>query len=109
MTRHEQKKNIMSNAKLVGNKQNKHNTGTHLSYAIFFPLCDHHQRNQIKMNFTLIWFYLNVVCQVQIVKKKIASTKRGHLIAEVHNTEVKWFIKPCIVRTNKISKALRQK
>ena len=39
---------------------------------------------------------------------KKASTKRGHLIAQVKNTSVKWYIKPCIVRTKKISKALRQ-
>ena len=26
-----------------------------------------------------------------------ASTKRGHLIAQVQNTAVKWYIKPCIV------------
>ena len=37
-----------------------------------------------------------------------ASTKRGHLIAQVKNTSVKWSIKPCIVRTKTISKALRQ-
>ena len=43
-----------------------------------------------------------------IVNNKKASTKRGHLIAQVKNTAVKWSIKPCIVRTKKISKALRQ-
>ena len=37
-----------------------------------------------------------------------ASTKRGHLIDQVHNTEVKWSIKPCIVITKQISRALRQ-
>ena len=37
-----------------------------------------------------------------------AFTKHGHLIAQVKNTSVKWSIKPCIVRTKKISKALRQ-
>ena len=40
---------------------------------------------------------------------KKASTKFGHLIAQVHNTEVKWSIKTCIVGTKKVSKALRQK
>ena len=40
---------------------------------------------------------------------KMASTNRGHLIAQVHNTEVKWSIKPSIVRTKKVSKALRDK
>ena len=38
----------------------------------------------------------------------IASTKRGNLIAQVKNTSVKWSIKPCIIRTKKISKSLRQ-
>ena len=36
------------------------------------------------------------------------STKRGHLIAQVKNTSVKWSIKPCIVRTKKISQELRK-
>ena len=41
-------------------------------------------------------------------QRRTDSTKRGHLIAQVKNTSVKWFIKPCIVRTKKISKALRK-
>ena len=41
-------------------------------------------------------------------QQKRASTKRGHLIAQVKNKSVKWYIKPCIVRTKKVSKALRQ-
>ena len=44
---------------------------------------------------------------MDIVKK--ASTKRGNLIAQVHNTAVKCSIKPCIVRTKKVSKVLIQK
>ena len=39
-------------------------------------------------------------------QRKTASTKRGHLIAQVKNTSVKWSIKPCIVRTKKSSKEL---
>ena len=31
------------------------------------------------------------------------------MIAQVHNTEVEWSIKPCIVQTKQFSKALRQK
>ena len=42
-------------------------------------------------------------------RTKMASTKRGHLIDQVQNTELKWSIKPCIVREKKVSKALRQK
>ena len=34
-------------------------------------------------------------------QRRTASTKRGHLIAQVKNTSVKWSIKPRIVRTKK--------
>ena len=40
-------------------------------------------------------------------QQRKTSTKRGHLIAQVKNTSVKWPIKPCIVRTKKC-KELRQ-
>ena len=33
-------------------------------------------------------------------QQRKASTKRGHLIAQVKNTSVKWSIKPRIVRKN---------
>ena len=36
-------------------------------------------------------------------QQKRASKKRGHLIAQVKNTAVKWSIKPCIVRTKKLA------
>ena len=42
------------------------------------------------------------------LQRRTASTKRVHLIAQVKNTSVKWSIKPRIVRTKKISKALRK-
>ena len=32
-------------------------------------------------------------------QQKRASTERGHFIAQVKKTSVKWSIKPCIVRT----------
>ena len=41
-------------------------------------------------------------------QQRKAFTKRGHFIAQVKNTSVKWSIKPCIVRTKQISKALRK-
>ena len=44
-----------------------------------------------------------------ILSKKKDYKKRGNLIAQVKNTEVKWSIKPCIVRTKEVSKALIQK
>ena len=44
---------------------------------------------------------------MHIFQKK-TSTKRGHLIAQVHNTAVKWSIKPYIFRTTKVSKILKK-
>ena len=44
-----------------------------------------------------------------ILSGKKSSTKHGHLIDQVHNTDMKWSIKPCIVLTKKVSKALRHK
>ena len=41
-------------------------------------------------------------------QQKRSSTKRGHLISQVKNTAVKWYIKPCIVKTKNVSKALIQ-
>ena len=41
-------------------------------------------------------------------RQKKAHTKREHLISQVHNTEIKYSIKPCIVRKT-VSKTLRQK
>ena len=41
-------------------------------------------------------------------QQRKASTKSGHLIAQVKNTSLKWYIKPCIVGTKTISNALRK-
>ena len=77
--------------------ENKQKTEIFLSYTILCPLCHLHQGKNIKNKFTQLRVYFNVAGQVHIVPKK-ASIKRGHLIAQVHNAEVKWSIKPCIVR-----------
>ena len=82
--------------------KNKQKTEKLLSYPILCPFCHPHQRHHIKTKFTLLRIYFNVVCEVHVVKKK-ASTKRGHFIAQVHNTEMKWYIKPRIVLTKKLS------
>ena len=44
-----------------------------------------------------------------ISSQKNATTRCGHLIYQAHNIEVKWSVKPCIVRRKQVCKALRQK
>ena len=36
--------------------------------------------------------------------RKKSSKKRGHLISQVHNTEVKWSVKPCIALLKKLAR-----
>ena len=62
---------------------------------------DHNEVTSIR---NLLQCSRSSVCRQQ----RKASTKRGHLIAQVKNTSVKWSIKPCIFRTKKTSKALRK-
>ena len=99
--RQEQKKEILSHATSVGNKRKLKKTEKLFSYPILCPLYHLYQGKQIKMKFAQLNIYFNVACQVHIVENKKASTKRGHLIAQVRNKSVKWSIKPCIVRTKK--------
>ena len=40
---------------------------------------------------------------------KMACTKCGQFISQVHNIEVKWSAKLCIFRTKRVSKTLREK
>ena len=108
ITWHEQKKKNcpIQHLSVINNK--KHKIETLLSYPILCPLCHLHKRKQIKTELTQLKIYFNVAGQVNIVKKK-ASTKQGHLISQVHNTAVTWYIKPWIFRTKQVSKASRQK
>ena len=96
------KKNCPIQHQLVIN-ENKNMTEKLLSYPILCPLCHLNQRKNIKNNFTQLMIYFNVACQVHIFEKK-ASTKRGHFISQVHNTEVKWYIKPCIFEQKKLAR-----
>ena len=63
--------------------ENKQKTETILSYQILCPLCHLHQRKQMKMKFIQFKIYFNLDDQAHIVNNKKASTKPGHLIAQV--------------------------
>ena len=108
ITQHEQKKKILSHATFVGNKQKQ--TEDRKTFVISNIVSivttpskktDHNEVNAIRD-------LLQCSRSSAYRQQKRASTKRGHLIAQVKNTSVKWSIKTCIVRTKKISKALRK-
>ena len=108
MTRHEQKKKILSHATYVGNKRKQ--TEDRKTFVISNIVSivsspsnkkDHDEVNEIQD-------LLQCSRSSVYLQQRTDYTKRGHLIAQVKNTSVKWSIKPCIVRTKKISKALRK-
>ena len=107
ITRHEQNKNCLMQHLLEIN-QNKQKTEKLLSCPILCPLCHLHKRKIDKNEVNTIQNLLQCSRSSEYCQQKTASTKRGHLIAQVKTTAVKWSIKPCIVRTKKVSKALRQ-
>ena len=102
------KEKILSHATSVGNKrkqteERKTFVISNIVYIVTSPLkkTDHNEVHIIRD--LLQCSRSSAYCQ-QIK----ASTKRAHLIARVKNTSVKWSIKPCTVRTKKVSKTLRQ-
>ena len=100
------KRKILSHATSVGNKQNQTEDGiffiSNIVSIVSSPSKKLYQNEVHAIKDLLQCSMSSAYCQ------KKASTKCGHLIAQVHNTEVKWSIKPCIVLTKKVSKALRQ-
>ena len=98
----------MSHATSIGNKRKlieDKNTFviSNIVSIVTYPSkkTDHNEVNAIQ--------YLLQCSRSSAYRQQIkASTKRGQLIAQVKNTSLKWSIKPCIVRTKKISKALRK-
>ena len=106
ITRHKQKKTILSHATSIGNKQKQ--TEDRIVFVISNIVSivsspskktDYNEVNEIKN-------LLQSSRSSAYRQQRKASTKRGHLISQVKNTSVKWSIKPCIVRTKNISKAL---
>ena len=87
--------------------KNKQKIDIVLSYQILCPLC-HLQKKKNQKEVHAIKDLPQCSRSSAYCQKK-PSRKRGHLIAQVHNTAVEWSIKPFIVQRKKFSKTLRQK
>ena len=107
ITWHKQKKKILSHATSVGNKrkQTEDRKTSVISNIVSIVTSPSKKIYQNEVN--EIQNLLQCSRSSEYRQQKTASTKRGHLIAQVKNKSVKWYIKPCIVRTQKVSKALR--
>ena len=108
ITRHEQKKKILPHATSIGKKlkQTEDRKTFVISNIVSIVSSPSKKTDQYEVN--AIQDLLQCSRSSAYRQRKTASTKHGHLIAQVKNTSVKWSIKPCIVRTKKISKALRK-
>ena len=108
ITRHEQKKKIFSHATSVGNKRKQTEDRKTFVISNIVSIVSSPSKKTDHNEVNAIQDLLQCIRSSAYLQQRKASTKRGHLIAEVKNTSVKWSIKPCIIRTKKISKALRK-
>ena len=98
----------MSHATSVGNKRKQTEDRKHFFISNIVSIVTSPSKKTDQNEVNAIRDLLQCSRSIEYFQQKRASTKRGHLIAQVKNTSVEWSIKPCIVRTNKISNTLRQ-
>ena len=98
----------MSHATSIGNKQKQTEDRNTFVKSNIVSIVSYPSKKTNHNEVNAIQDLLQCTMSSAYRQQKRASTKRGHLIAQVKNTAVKWYIKPCIVRTKKVSKALRQ-
>ena len=106
ITRHEQKKKILSHATSVGNKRKQTEDRNVFVISNIVSIVTSQTKKTDHNEVYTIRDLLQCSRLSAYRQRRTASTKRGHMIAQVKNTSVKWSIKPCIVRTK--SKALRK-
>ena len=108
VTRHKQRKKILSHATSIGNKRKQTEDRKTFVISNIVSIVTSPSKKTDHNEVIVIRDLLQCSRSSAYRQQIKASTKCGHLIAQVKNTSVKWSIKPCIVRTKKISNALRQ-
>ena len=108
ITRHKQKKRILSHPTSVGNKRKQTEDRNTFVISNIVSIATSPSKRKDHNEVNAIRDLLQCSRSSAYRQQRKASSKRGHLIAQVKNTSVKLSFKPCIVRTKKISKALRK-
>ena len=101
ITRHKQKKKILSHATSVGNKRKQTEDRKTFITSNIVSIVTSPTKKIDHNEVHTIWDLLQCSRSSAYRQRRTASTKRGHLIAQVNNTSVKCSIKPRIVRTKK--------
>ena len=97
ITRQEQKKKILSHATSIGNKQKQTEDRKTFVISNIVSIVSSPSKKTDQNEVNAIQDLLQCSRSSEYHQQKIASIKRGHLIAQVKNTALKWSIKPCIV------------
>ena len=97
MTRYGQKKKILSHATSVGNKQKQTEDRKTFVITNIVSIVSSPSKKIGENEINTIQDLLHCSRSSAYCQQKRASTKRGHLIAQVKNIAVIWSIKPCIV------------
>ena len=101
ITRHEEKKKMLSHATSIGNKRKQTEDRKMFFISNIVSIVTSPSKKKDHNEVIAIRDLLQCSISSAYCQQRKASTKRGHLIAQVKNTSVKWSIKPCIVRTKK--------
>ena len=98
----------MSNATSVGNKRKQTEDRNNFVISNIVSIVSSPSKKTDENEVNAIRDLLQCSRSSAYRQQKTASTTCGHFFTQVKNTAVKWSIKPCIVRTKTISKALRK-
>ena len=102
------KENKLSHATSIGNKRKQTEDRKTFFISNIVSIVSYPSKKTYHNEVNAILDLLQCSRSSAYLQQRKASTKRGHLIAQVKSSSVKWSIKTCIVRTKKISKALRK-
>ena len=108
ITRHEQKKTILSHATSVGNKRKQIEDRKFSVISNIVSIVTSPSKKTYHNEVNAIQDLLQCSRSSAYCQQRKASTKCGHLIAQVKNTSVKWSIKPRIVKNKTIQQGIEK-
>ena len=91
------KRKICSHTTSVGNKRKQMKDIKYFVVSNIVSILSYPSRKADQNEVHLIKYLLQYSMPSAYRCKKEASKKSGHLIAQSHNKEVEWSVKPCIV------------
>ena len=92
ITRHEQKKKTLSHATSIGNKRKQTEDRKTFVISNIVSIVTSQSKKKDHNEVNAIWDLLQCSRSSAYRQQRKASTKCGHLITQVKNTSVKWYI-----------------